>query len=111
MSSVNGGFPASALKSPSQIAPASGATVVVPDGAANVLMWITSGLLATLTVTLPTDGGSFIGQEVQIGTAGGVTILTLNGPGATILNGITALAAGALNTFEKVAANTWARKL
>lgn len=111
MSSVNGGFPASALKSPTQIAPAAGNNVVIPDGSPNVLMWITSSLLATLTVTLPTDGGSFVGQEVQIGSANGVAILTLTGPGATILNGLTAMVAGALYTFVKTAANTWARKV
>lgn len=110
MSSVNGGYPAGATRVVQPATPATGATVIVQDGQNNVLVNLTpAGTLASLTVQLPTDAGSFIGQEVHIATTKAVTLLTVSGA-TTIYNPLTVLQPGDVFVMEKIATNTWARQ-
>jgi UDP-3-O-[3-hydroxymyristoyl] glucosamine N-acyltransferase len=74
----------------------------------NCLYLTPAGTLATLTVTLPTEANSAIGQQVEIGTTQIITALTINGA-TNILGNVTTLAANGLVGFRKVAANTWLR--
>lgn len=91
--------------------PTAGQTIVITDTLADItLMLSPAGTLATLTVTLPTDGGSRIGQVVSIFTTQIITALTINGA-ASILNAVTTAALNGCSTYKKVAANTWARLL
>lgn len=71
-----------------------------------------AGALAALTVNVPADAASLLGQQCLLVSTQAVTALTLGqtGGGATILGGITALAAGVPITLTKVAANTWSAK-
>lgn len=90
--------------------PTTGQTVAIADGASDVLLWLTPATtIATLTVQLPTDAGSFIGQDISIGSSKAVTVLTITGA-TTVFNPATLLNLGDLFTIKKVAANTWARK-
>lgn len=110
MSSVNGGYPAGASKVTQPATPLTGTTVAVADGQTNVLLWLTPATaLAGLTVQLPTDGGSFIGEEIQIGTSKAITVLTVTGA-TTIFNPLSVLQPGDLFILEKVGPNTWARQ-
>ena len=87
-----------------------GQTVVLTDTAKNNTLYITpAGTLAALTVTLPTNGNSNIGQTVTIFSTQIITSLTISGAGATVQGNVTTLAANAFVSFRKVAANTWAR--
>lgn len=90
--------------------PTVGQTVnVVGSVINNVLLALTpAGTLATLTVALPNDASSFIGQVVRVSTSAAVTLLTVNGA-ASILNAPAALLAGANIGFQKTAADTWQR--
>ncbi len=65
-----------------------------------------TGTIATLTVTLPTDGNSRIGQVRRVSSTQIVTALTVDGA-TTIHNNPTTLAANATKQFMKVAANEW----
>lgn len=90
-------------------APASGNTIVLPDGSRDIQLWASPAAnIAACTVTLPTDAGSFIGQRVWIGFSRNVTALTVNGA-TQIYNAPTTINAGDFFTMVKVAANTWAR--
>ncbi len=89
--------------------PATGNTVSMNDNALNGTLYLTpAGTLATLTVTLPTNLNSVIGQIRRIATNNALTILTINGAG-TILGNIATLALGASVAFQKVASDTWVR--
>lgn len=96
---------------PQTATPTTGQTVVMTSDSANRTIWLTpAGPLLALTVTLPSDANSVLGQIVRIGSTQVVTTLTINGAGG-ILNPVTTLAANDLFSFQKVAANTWARLL
>ncbi len=105
---VGGGSPlgAPAVQAAS---PTAGQTVVMTDSAVDGTLYLTpAGTLATLTVTLPTEVNSRIGQIRRIGTSQALTLLTIGGA-TTILGNVTTLALGASASFQKVAANTWIR--
>lgn len=89
--------------------PTTGQTVVFTADDKDRTLWLTpAGALAALTITFPTDGASRLGQIVRLGSSQVITALTLGG--ATILNTAATLAsAGDMYSFQKVAANTWAR--
>lgn len=90
--------------------PVAGATVVMTADSRDETAYLTpAGTLATLTVTLPANATSRLGQLDRITTTQTLTLLTVNGA-ATILNNPTTLAAGASLTFQKVANDTWARQ-
>lgn len=68
-----------------------------------------AGVIATHTVTLPTNTNSVIGQEVIISTLFQVTALTING--ATTIRGYSAafnLGAGLSKRLVKIASDNWA---
>lgn len=91
--------------------PIAGQTMLMTDDANDGTLWLTpAGTLATLTVTLPSEANSRIGQVRRVGSSRAVTLLTFNGA-TTILNAIAALALNDCVEFHKVAANTWARLL
>lgn len=81
--------------------PAAGGTVAVALGVGALV--IDTGLLATLTVTLPP--APIDGQRVSIASSGGVTVLTVNG--GTINGLITALSA---NGFARYTYSSQAAK-
>jgi len=92
--------------------PVTGATVVMTDNATGGLLYLTpAGTLATLTINLPSNAKSRIGQIERVFTTQAITALTLGqvGGGATIVNAPTTLAANGAALFQKVAANTWLR--
>lgn len=88
--------------------PTSGATVGVTGGFSDTTLWMTpAGTLATLTVNLPSDATSSLGDIVRIGSNKAITLLTMGGA-ASIINGVTALTINQIASFKKVAADTWA---
>lgn len=89
--------------------PTTGQTVAVTNDSRDRTLWLSpAGTLAALTITFPSDANSRLGQIVRLGSSQVITALTLNG--ATILNTAATLAsAGDMYSFQKVAANTWAR--
>lgn len=104
LGSVGGGGGAPQLASP-----LTGTTVVMTDDAVSGSLYLTpAGTIAALTVTLPTNANSVIGQKETIVTSQTITALTVDGA-TTILGNPTTLAAGGSVTFQKMAANTWAR--
>lgn len=91
------------------VTPTAGQTVVMTDDSLDGSLNLTpAGLLATLTITLPSEANSRIGQERRINTTQALTALTIGGA-SSILNTVTTLALGGSVTFEKIAANTWIR--
>lgn len=89
--------------------PTTGQTVNVTATDRDVNLWLApAGTLAALTVTLPADGVTQVGQTVRIGSSQIITLLTINGA-TTIYNAVGNLAIGDNFSYEKVAANTWSR--
>ena len=90
--------------------PTTGQTVAAPDNAANAILYITpASTLAALTVNLPSDANSILGQQVRVATTQTLTSLTVAqaGGGQTLIGAPTTLAANASFLMVKVAANTW----
>jgi hypothetical protein len=99
----------SVVRSVQNASPTAGQTVAMTDDSTDGTLNLTpAGLLATATVTFPSDANSRIGQVRRITSSQIVTALTLNG--ATILNPLAALAVNTNVAFEKTAANTWMRQ-
>lgn len=67
-----------------------------------------AGTLAALTVNLPTEATSFIGQIVRIAFFKAITALTIAGP-TTVYNAPSSAAIGDNIGFQKTSANTWSR--
>lgn len=89
--------------------PTTGQTVSMTDDNVDGALYLTpAGTLATLTVTLPTNGNSRVGQVRRIVTSQILTVLTINGAG-TILGNITTLALGGSASFQKIASDTWVK--
>lgn len=89
--------------------PTTGQTVASPNTSRDKTIWITpAGTLLNLTVTLPSEATSVVGQVVRIGTSQAITNLTINGA-TTILNTAVTLAINETVSYQKVAANTWVR--
>ena len=89
--------------------PTSGGTVQVTNTAMHGLTVINpAGALATLTVSLPADAQSTVGQIERIAFLKAITALTINGA-TTILGAPLAAAIGDNIGFQKAAANTWTR--
>jgi len=90
-----------------QSVPTAGATVVMTGGSADAMVELQpAGTLATLTVTLPDNATSIIGDIARIGSTKAITLLTINGA-ATIIGNVTAMIASQVVNFKKVADNTW----
>ena len=91
-----------------KVAPASGATVQMTDTALNgTLLVAPAAALASLTVALPTEVNSRLGQIRRIATTKAISTLTVTG--ATILNTVGSLSAGDCVQFLKIDTNTWTR--
>lgn len=102
---AGGGAPAAApyVKS---VSPTTGQTVAFDANSTDQTLYLTpAGTLATLTITMPSDASSALGQTVTIAASQTLTALTING--ATIVNTATTLLGSSAVAFRKVAANTW----
>lgn len=104
------GLSASAvMQTPAPSAPASGGTVQIANTAIMGLTVVNpAGTLAALTVALPVDAQSNIGQIERIAFLKAITALTISGA-TTILGAPLAAVVGDNIGFQKVAANTWVR--
>lgn len=105
---AGGGTPASA-NTVSNASPTTGQTIAFSNNSIDQTLWLApAGTLLALTITFPSDASSRLGQTVRLGSSQVITTLTLSG--ATILNTAATLASdGDMYSFQKVAANTWAR--
>lgn len=112
MSYRSGGMSkADVMQSATPAPPSSGGTVAIINTAMNGLTVVNpAGTLATLTVTLPADAASQIGQIERIAFLKAITLLTISGA-STILGAPIAAILGDNIGFQKVAANTWIRIL
>lgn len=91
-------------------APASGATVQMTDNNKDgILLLSPAATLAALTVVLPAEANTRIGQVRRIFTSQNITALTIQGA-TTIYNNVTTMAAGDAVAFVKVDVNMWARQ-
>lgn len=89
--------------------PTTGQTVVITDDSSDRLVVINpAGSLATLTITLPSEANSRVGQKIEIAFTQPIIALTIGGA-VTIRNTLTAALLGDSRVFRKVAANTWHR--
>jgi hypothetical protein len=102
------GAPAASAPTIKTATPTTGQTVAFDNASVDQTLYLTpAGTLLLLTVTLPSNGSSVIGQTVTIATTQTLTGLTVNGA-ASIINTVTTLLAGSVS-FRKTAANTWVR--
>lgn len=99
--------------------PTAGQTVAFADTPQNTVKYMDpAGTLATLTVNLPSNANSVIGQEVKLVSSQAITALTLGvigGGGTAILGAPAGMTAGQTLIFTKVAgvaggASVWAAK-
>jgi len=89
--------------------PSTGGTVTVTNtGLTGLTVVNPAGTLATLSITLPADANSTIGQVERIAFLKSITALTINGA-TTILGAPVSAVLGDNIGFQKVAANTWTR--
>lgn len=101
-----GGQPAAA-NTTMNLSPATGASIAFNNTSIDQTMFLTpAGTLATLTVSLPSNATSRLGQSVFIATTQTITALTVNGA-TTIINNPTTLASGAAVELRKMADNLW----
>ncbi len=86
--------------------PTTGQTVTLPDTAQDMIVYLTpAGALLALTLALPSDAVTIIGQTIRVFSTSAVTTVTLS-------NTVPVLSAIVLNggyTLQKVAANSWVR--
>jgi len=90
--------------------PTSGSTVVTPDDQQSGFLLVDGvGTLAALTVELPADAQSLLGQRRQIVALRAITALTVTQKGGSgVFLGLpVGLAANATLTLMKIKANTW----
>lgn len=100
----------SALRTTQNASPTTGQTVTMNPTAIDQQLYLTpAGTLLALTVNLPADATSRIGQSAIIATSQAITTLTIGGA-TTIFNPLANLSAGDCWEFRKVAANTWVRQ-
>lgn len=89
--------------------PVAGGTVAIANtGMMGLTVINPAGTLATLTVNLPADATSKIGQIERIAFLRAITLLTIGGA-TTILGAPASAALGDNIGFQKVAANQWVR--
>lgn len=91
--------------------PTTGSNVVFDTQSKNITLYLTpAGTLATLSLTLPADANSFVGQICRAFTSQTLTALSVAASGGTIVGtAVTALSQYGSIIFQKVAANTWIR--
>lgn len=89
--------------------PTNGQTVAAATGSISSTVFLAPATtLATLTVSLPADANSQLGDVVTIATSKTLTLLTINGA-ANIMNSVTVLAVNESASFQKVDTDTWVR--
>ncbi len=76
------------------------------DGSLNLTP---AGTMATLTITLPSEANSHIGQVRRVNCTQAVTLLTMAGA-SSLLGMPTAIVINTGFSVEKIAANTWIRQ-
>lgn len=102
----SGGAPAS-LPTVQAATPLTGTTVSFANNNVDQTIYLTpAGTLLALTVPLPSNATSRIGQDVTIASTQTITNLTVNGAG-TIINNPTTLIASSAVRLRKVANDTW----
>jgi hypothetical protein len=106
---ANAAASAASLTDYQTASPTTGQTVVMNDNSIDGVLWLTpAGAIATLTITVPTNANSRLGQTRRIATSQDInTTLTING--GTILNAPATLIGNTGFSLVKVAANTWMR--
>lgn len=86
--------------------PTTGATVTLPDQIQDMTAYITpAGTLVALTIALPSDAVTVLGQVIRVFITQAITTLTL----ANIAPALTSVSLNGSFTLQKVAANTWVR--
>lgn len=92
-------------------APASGDTVILPNDNRNMMVWLEPAAgLAALTVQLPLDVSTEVGQSIVIRSSQTITTLTIAAAaadGATTIYAPTNIAAGIPVTIQKQATKKW----
>ena len=89
------------------VTPTTGQTVAFDNAPQDQVLWITpAGTLASLTITLPSESASRLGQRAVIATNQAITSSTVTGA-TTILNAVSNFSPNDCFAFIKVAANTW----
>lgn len=87
--------------------PTSGQTVAAAGNVSDYTLWLApAATLAALTVNLPLDSLSQIGDIYRIGSSKTITALTLAGP-ATIFDSASSLSPNQIVSYKKLAADTW----
>lgn len=90
-----------------KVAPVTGANVQMTDNALDGTLYINpAAALANLTITLPSDANSRLGQIRRIATNKAIASLTLTGA-ASIMNAVTSMSGGDCVQFQKIDSNTW----
>lgn len=88
--------------------PDDGATLHFRDNRQDGTIFIDDISVTSLTIDLPTDATSRIGQLLTIGSAGYVDTLVITG--GTIFGALESLSPGDSATYQKVKSNTWMRR-
>jgi hypothetical protein len=98
----------SANRADQSVVPTTGQNVVMTDNDKDGILYLNpAGLLAALTVTLPSNANSKIGEERLIASSKAVTLLTVVNPSGGTVIAPASLALGANIAMRKVADNTW----
>lgn len=101
--------PNDVMQTATPVPPVAGGTVaIVNTGMMGLTVINPAGTLATLTVNLPADASSKIGQIERICFLRAITLLTIAGA-TTILGAPASAALGDNIGFQKVASNQWVR--
>lgn len=86
--------------------PTTGGTVTLPDQTQDMTAYITpAGTLVALTIALPSDAVTVVGQIIRVFITQAITTLTL----ANIAPALASVSLNGSFTLQKVAANTWIR--
>lgn len=92
-----------------KLSPTTGQTVSFANSDVDQIIYLApAGTLAALTVQLPSEASSRVGQRVTICSSQIVVSLTINGA-TTVLNTVTSMVVSDCFTFVKIDANTWAK--
>lgn len=90
--------------------PTTGQTVFFNDNGQDQVLYINpAGPLLTLTITVPSNSNSRLGQRIYFCISQAITTLTFGG--GSILNTINTVTGNELVCFVKVADNLWAQQL
>lgn len=88
-----------------------GSTITVAQSSADILVVIqAAGTLATLTIAIPADANTSIGQVIRVYSQVAITLLTINGE-VTISGAPTSMNAGDNFGLQKSLSNTFTRQI